>query len=361
MKAAQIIIFCFVCLGVFFAFYLRKPPAIEKVAKEPEEVIMPIKVPKQHQLTRATFTVSVDHGKSFNVGILGESRGDEAKDEMVNKDVLSQLLKALKDQKVKAVFFTGNLVSGVENDPENPDTPKKLDAKKLADQLKIFGGLYHSILGDTVPLFPAIGDREIAIPGAEQAFLNAFSLTGATLIGGDLAYTVSVGSAFFAVIATQEFSPDFDSSEQAFNYELLDWLNKVLADASSTHRYRFVIGHEPAFPSSSTYTLKNQKQRDAFWKVLVDNGVLAYFASREHLYDRSNRFGVWQIISGGAGAPLNEGGGSNPFFHCLLLNIPAEKDALPKVQVYDVLGQVIDEFELKASQVPLYQMRISAL
>jgi len=302
-----------------------------------------------------TFTVPVDLNESLDIGILGESRSDGSTDQMINTVVVAQLLEVLKIRQVKAVFFTGNLVSGVEK--PGIEVSAQVHQQSLEHQLKQFFELYQSALGKA-PFFPEIGDREIAIPGVVGKFVAQFNLKGVQVMDNALAYTVSIGPALFAVIPTDKMISG-KQAEGTFSQAMLEWLRGVLSNAAATHKYLFVIGHEPAFPSTSTFVRHNMPQRDAFWKILADNHVLAYFTSREHLYDRSNRNGVWQIISGGGGAPLSQGGGSHPFFHCLLLTIPAAKKGDPKVQVLDVEGRVMDEFELKAQHEPLYQMRIS--
>ncbi len=52
-----------------------------------------------------------------------------------------------------------------------------------------------------------------------------------------------------------------------------------------------------------------------FWKLLVDYNVPAYFCGHEHLYSRQSVDGVFQIITGSAGAPVyyfNSKYGDNP-------------------------------------------------
>lgn len=91
-----------------------------------------------------------------------------------------------------------------------------------------------------------------------------------------------------------------------------------------------------------------------------NNRVVAYFCSHEHLYDRSFRDGVWQIISGGAGGPLNKKDILKAFYHFILLTIPSELGKFPVVQVIDIQGVVRDEFSLSPiPEQPIFQMRIS--
>lgn len=222
------------------------------------------------------------------------------------------------------------------------------------------------VLGN-IPLFPALGDREIVIKGSAKSFINEFKLQGAEIFDDELFYTVSAGDAFFAVIATDELVDGHKKVEESFTEPMLRWLDSVLKEGAKNHKYLFVVGYEPAFPSTTTFSIKRQPQRDAFWKILASNKVLAYFSSKEHLFDRSNRYGVWQIISGGGGAPLSQGGGTLPFYHTLVLTIPGNQENVetekkpkgPSVQVIDNKGNIVEEFTLGQDNQPLYQMRIS--
>lgn len=354
-KVIQTLIIVAVIIAAFLAFYLRRPVEVKP------EVVPGKQQVKALSAEKPTFVLSIDTKKPALFGILGEARGDDSSEEPINTAVLNQLLEVLKIRQVQAIFFSGNLVSGVDKQNDS-DSFKPINDESLENDLKQFSQLYDSILGSDLPFYPALGDREILIPNSAETFIKHFKLQGATLLGGELLYTVSAGRAFFAVIATDELSPGRKTVEQTFSSGMLEWLDKVLKEGAKNHRYLFVIGYEPAFPSTSTFSKAHMPQRDAFWKLLIDNKVLAYFSSKEHLFDRSNRGGVWQIISGGGGAPLSQGGGSHPFFHCLLLNIPAEtaeKNKEPTVQVIDNTGKIIDEFILDSENQPLYQMRIS--
>jgi hypothetical protein len=80
----------------------------------------------------------------------------------------------------------------------------------------------------------------------------------------------------------------------------MDWLTSDLAGSSQP--IKLVFGHDPAYPfyrhigsSLDAYP----EERDAFWQVLVDQNVRAYFCGHEHQYDHWLKDGVHQITSGG--------------------------------------------------------------
>jgi hypothetical protein len=379
MKGAilQILILCAVIVVGYLAFDWRQPvvpvqEAPEKPAVSPEEHLPSIEKPSEKKGT-PTFTLLLDNKKTNYFGILGETRGQDFEEDPINSTVLNQLFLQLKIRNVKALFLSGNIVSGIIQ--EGKKKTKPISDQKLSKDLQHFFELYKSIFEGGTPLYPAMGGREVMIKNGAKQFIEQFHLYGARVVDNQLLYTVSAGDAFFAIIGTDEIIDGSEKSQEAFSDSMLKWLSEVLAEGAKTHKYLFVVGFEPAFPSTTTFSKGHLPQRDAFWKILVQNKVLAYFSSKEHLFDRSNRNGVWQIISGGGGAPLSQGGGSHPFFHALVLSLPGTEDEgddkvkgkgrknikadFPSIQVIDTDGNVIEEFSLSRENQPLYQMRIS--
>lgn len=360
-KLIQAILILAVFVAAFLALYLQKPvPQTQEKSqswskeKQKEEGV--VRIP--------TIILPIDTTRDSHFGILGEGRGTDFTDSQMNEEVLTQLFQELKIREVQAIFFNGNILSGLE---KGNDRTRPIDSTKLQQELNEFSNLYHNIFEEDVPLFPALGDREIAIPESSKGFIKEFHLQGAEILGGELLYTVSAGRAFFAVIATGEIINGDVNTKESFHHFMLEWLNMVLKKGAETHPYLFVVGHAPAFPSTTTFSKDKQPQRDAFWEILTENKVLAYFSSKEHLFDRSNRFGVLQVISGGGGAPFSHGGGSKPFYHTLVLTIPGniestevqKKPQRPTVQVIDNMGHIVEEFSLGQENQPVYQMRIS--
>jgi hypothetical protein len=347
-------IFAALTLGiiVFFAFlalYTRHtltPPPSEKVS---EEQGLPI-------------TVAVSPDQPLHIGIMGESRGDELQGIPFNLPLFRQFLSVYNKKEVQAVFFSGNLISAHERPKlrdRRDEAPIVIDNPTFAAQLKNLSALIQNYLGPNIPFFPVMGDREAAVEGASKSFREVFHLTKSVEFDDvAFAYSVSIGDAFFALIPTDNFNPKHEL-EKTFSSAMLEWLQQVLKEAAETHKYLFVVGHEPAFPTKAVLFLssvEHLQQRDAFWKILVDNHVLAYFCSHELLFDRSNRHGVWQIISGGAGAPLDSPKGET-FFHILILIVPEDQKTPPSIQLLNEKGEVNDEFEL--SKQTLFQQRIS--
>lgn len=350
-----------IILGLFFAVFLRKSTASKPTIQLPD---------------------------ILKIGILGESRS-EGKDELsFNIEVLNNLFTVLNKFHIDAIFFTGNLTFGwrpqyesfkKENKPDinySKDILKKpsktksdalYDPKLLRSQLHQFRNFVDYSFNYPIAFYPAMGNHEAIGPHSTEIFQNELDLKNIIITPiGELRYTVSIGNSFFAVISTNYYDAQQNKIiEHAVSQDTLIWLENALKEARLKHSYLFVIGHEPAFSTQSIFNKRfgldnNPQQRDVFWNILKKYKVLAYFSSHEQVYDRSDREGVWQVISGGAGSPLNEGEEHiNAFFHCLLLTIPQKDSDPPSVTVLDEEGNVRDFFKLNQEKQTLHQFRIS--
>jgi hypothetical protein len=362
-------------------FILKHRPAPAKISTQNVRVV-----------GNGMLAVNINPTQTIRIGIIGESRGDETTSEPFNRDVLTKLLEVLMQRKVQVIFFTGNSVMGwtkLTSELQKANNKKKVKSpiymvnkspnwepekqhkyisnpQAFQEQLASFYNVVSQTLGQRVAFFPLMGTHEAIGPEAAAIFRKQFHLdSSAPFDPHVVAYTVSIGDAFFILISTDYYSP---SAENVVNHrlsqELMAWVEQMLLAGTKNHKYVFVVGHEPAFSTSSIFSSypgldEDQHQRDFFWNLLRGNGVLAYFASQEHLYDRSNRDGVWQVVSGGGGAPLETKGGVNAFFHALLLTIPpAGSESAPKLEVLDVDGNVKDIWEMHAKEQALHQLRI---
>jgi len=85
-----------------------------------------------------------------------------------------------------------------------------------------------------------------------------------------------------------------------------EWLASVL-DEHADARYRFVVGHHPAFPvngfAGEHQREINRAEAEAFWQILVEHRVTAYLCSHILAFDVQVHRGVLQIVSGGAATP----------------------------------------------------------
>ncbi|WP_299476393.1 metallophosphoesterase [uncultured Paracoccus sp.] len=83
-----------------------------------------------------------------------------------------------------------------------------------------------------------------------------------------------------------------------------EWLDETLK-ANAHARWKFVVGHHPAFPVNGyagpyARTIGDEHV-GPFWGILRDNGVLVYLCSHILAFDAQVHDGVLQITSAGAG------------------------------------------------------------
>ena len=298
--------------------------------------------------------------KDLKVVILGDS-GPEDGGRGFQTEIFEKLLRGIKKNNPDAVFYIGNLISGLEQNT----SPAGI--KAFQQKLNEFSKLVAENLGAGIPVYPIMGNQSLMNIEAVSIFRNHFKIVStAPLEPYQLAYIAMLDNVQFVVLATGYYERKFLSYRQyQETLPILSWLEKVLRTGGNTIRYRFVIDHEPEFSPmapAGTFTGldRNVEKRDLFWNILRRNGVLAYFSANEAIFDRSNRGGVWQIITGGAGPSLPKRQGSYIFYHYVLLTIPKEPNKNPVMEVFDSNGTAWDKFELTPLDRPVYQLRISS-
>lgn len=119
----------------------------------------------------------------------------------------------------------------------------------------------------------------------------------------------------------------------------LDWLSVTLANNSDA-KWKFVVGHHPAFPVNG-YVGKYQRQIGDeyvadFWKMLTESNVVAYLCSHILAFDVQCHAGVLQITSAGAGTAHRMPEGLE-YLHCVQMAV--DDDGL-RYQVIDEEGKI---------------------
>lgn len=256
---------------------------------------------------------------TLKVAILGNS-ALKYTEEGFNAEALQLLLNEMKGEEPEAVFFMGPLVAPGANYDH-------------------FIQLIKGQLG-SIPFYPTPDSKEI---------VDKFNLpVSAEFQKG---YTVLLKNTFFALFSAEE-----GNLEPLFN-----WLETNLQGRFGA--YRFVLGSTAAF---STQATEGNFQgldrwplfRSQFWNLLRNADVAAYFASNEVVYDRSYRTGVWQILTGGAGATRTYNVRDDTFYHFLTLTIPQDGQG-PIVEAFDIRGRKRDSWKLNATAPAISQFRIS--
>ena len=297
----------------------------------------------------------------IRVAIVGEGAGVRREPSEPDWEVLGQIFHQMKTEKPRAVFYTGNLISGLEQNTSAESS------QKLRQILVKFSELAKIHLGGEIPVYAVMGNHTFVNSQAVAIFRQHFGIENAApLEPYQLAYDTYLDGVQFVVLATGIYERKYQGyRDYAATMPLLDWLAKTLRTAPREIRYRFVMGHEPAYSSGYAegkfFGLdRDMERRDLFWRILREEKARAYFCSHEAIYDRSNRDGVWQVISGGASQFSDPGAKEVKVFpHHILLRVPGKGDGNPVVTVIDLAGAVWDEFELLPSDRPVHQFRIS--
>ena len=107
-------------------------------------------------------------------------------------------------------------------------------------------------------------------------------------------YSFDRGNAHF--VATNQY---WNYGSGGYTDEQLRWIEGDLQ--SSQQPFKFVFGHEPAFPLDrhvGDSLDADPEMRDEFWKMLADNGVQAFFCGHTHHLSIVKDQGVYQIDTG---------------------------------------------------------------
>jgi hypothetical protein len=174
-------------------------------------------------------------------------------------------------------------------------------------------------VGSFIPILVTAGSRASAA-AVERIFAEEFVAftNGPEPAAGsppyeELVYSFDYGNTHFAVVRTiGDTAGTVDVRQQA-------WLEKDLAAARERGMgHLFVVGHAPGFPCAQADMGGGEDEevnarRTAFWQLLSTAGVRAYLCAGGGSYARllvdeklvpGMSEAVWQIASGGAGAPF---------------------------------------------------------
>jgi hypothetical protein len=272
----------------------------------------------------------------------GAAGGGEADVEGVQRSALVKLLNLAYRGGADFIVFPGDLVSGSASNPDELERQfrswKRITAP-VAGSIPVYEGMgNHDCtgrwVGDTSEDYVPRSGSEASEAIFARNFVNPENGPRGELPGDppyrENVYSFDWGDVHFAVLntnyhqkgdgeAVRPLSGELQGSLQA---EQLDWLEKDLTEAQRRGiRYLFVAAHEPAFPcgghAKDAMWWRGQipainESRNRFWGILSRHRVICAFFGDEHNYSRTLidatvnpqfEYPVWQIITGGAGAP----------------------------------------------------------
>lgn len=202
-------------------------------------------------------------------------------DNLDNLRIYSRILKRVADDGNLFLIHTGNLVSNGS------------------------GGEYEEFLESMadfpLPFYPIPGNRDY-YQGTPENFLY---YTGAP----DVHYSFDYGPVHFTL--ANSGLGDMALGELA-------WLR---ADLAVTRQpVKMVFLHYPPFdPAGSTGVMRSGNEE--FMALMEEQGVDYVFAGHIHAYDAEERNGVHYIVTGGAGAPLDQDPMEGGFYHYVRVTV----------------------------------------
>lgn len=331
----------------------------------------------------------------FTFAVFSDTRADENSPVSVqalngtNADVLRQIAIAVFRRKARFAIVPGDLISGV--------TTNVRKAKiELRSWKKAVGPVAHYI-----PFYTGMGNHDaeiydlriiegksIRLPrigrhSAEEIFRSEMSNpTNGPQLPADSkdatycenVYSFDYGNSHFVMLNNDYKSLGAVPGEREKGKIVgrqLEWLQQDLESASARGLENiFVFFHEPAFPNGghlddSMFYKGDEayvQPRNEFWRLLCRYNVVAVFNGHEHNYsrmlvdeslDKSFSKPIWQIITGGGGAPFHPQERppwreSVKIFssrqHYCIVAVGGQK---VRLRVYDLAGNLIDKADLR--------------
>lgn len=183
-----------------------------------------------------------------------------------------------------------------------------------------------STLGADYLWYPVVGNHELPglgtedYEGANMDWLRAYDTdangpgTPPNIVNTgppgcpETTYSFDYGSAHFVVLNEYCHQAGDTASDADVRDHLYDWLVSDLQVTTQDHI--FVFGHECAFPQPDADNGRERHigdsldqypaHRDRFWRLLQDEGVVAFICGHTHNYSAVLVRGVWQLDGGHA-------------------------------------------------------------
>lgn len=267
-------------------------------------------------------TVSVINSQSFKFAAMSDSRGS---DNGVNTPVLTALTKHMLENNpdIKFLVFAGDLVNGHRNDPERTK-------RELIHWKEVMKPVYDAPNLVWPKIWPVVGNHEIRNRKDEDNFRELFQdvyMNGPKEQKG-LSYSFDFGNSHFCMINSDAWyygdKNDTTDDRPDWHYiKYIDWVeNDLKAARKRGVKHIFTFSHEMPFPIGGhlhdglpnlgrnfKLPVDSTRQwyldrRDKYWEIMKKYNADAHICGHEHTYGRQEVEGVYQILTGSAGAPL---------------------------------------------------------
>lgn len=188
-----------------------------------------------------------------------------------------------------------------------------------------------------LPFYPAVGNHDLPRSAAVSR-VPVLRERWAVADPSSVYYGVKYGSLALAILDSMSLR----QGDQA----QLDWIRAFFAGSQARHR--MACFHEPLWspgPNGSSPALQR-----ALLPVLREAGVELVFCGHDHMYYRTSREGLVQVVTAGGGAPLYDvkdrsvllqGDVLHRAYHVCVVGVGRDSASLTAV---DLHGAVLDQF-----------------
>ncbi len=253
--------------------------------------------------------------KDFSFVVMGDNRPGRGRytQPYVFKKIIDKInnLKPLPD----FVLSTGDIIAGYTHN------------KKLLD--KEFYSFKKTIEKLKVPYYNAPGNHEIS---NNEYALEKYKEIFPYLPGNKLYYSFNYRGAHFIALNTEEIY-----NEGRICCEQFKWLKHDL-EKNKKAKHIFVFFHRPLYPVAGhigSSLDEFPEDRDTLVNLLKKYKVDYVFCGHEHLYNKTKKNNIIQIITGGAGAGLRVPPEDGGFFHFVLVSVKENKVTLKVIKIND--------------------------
>lgn len=261
----------------------------------------------------------------FRFVVIGDTRDDSG--DGINVKTMKTILDRIKTEKVDFIIVVGDMITG-----STKSSTHIHRLKKWKDVIERYG----------IPFYVGIGNHEIESELSENIVRSIFEMPeNGPSDYKELIYSFNYENSHFIMLDTEIFN-----HFHAIGEAQLKWLKEDLE--KNQKKNIFVFGHDPAYPVHGHIGSSLDKyifQRDELWSVFKKYKVNAYICGHEHLYDRAIYEGVYQIITGGGGAPITIAEEKGGFYNFVIMDIKSDRSV--GVTAKDINGFVKDTFDIE--------------
>jgi len=269
-----------------------------------------------------TLIISSTFAQGFKFAALSDSRGDF---NGVNDPVVTALITHMMvtNPDIKFLVVTGDLVNGHDDDPARTK-------RELLHWKEVMAPLYNNPNMVWPKIWPVIGNHEVRHPKDIDNFKEVFPDVFMNGPAGEkgISYSFDFENSHFCMINSDHwyYGDPNDSTDDRRDWHYikdLDWVEEDFKAARERGvEHIFTFSHEMPFPIGGhlrdglpnlgrnltlpvdSTRLWYLKQRDKYWELMKKYNADAHICGHEHTYGREEVEGVYQVLTGSAGAPL---------------------------------------------------------